>query len=336
MTKEKTTQNVQTNNLTEGKMIGEKTQENPLKSKQSKIFICISIIALLLFIALSFYPGGLFNRYNLEDYKKDVKILQKEYKSKNQRLFEEFSQKLKSAGNKNFSLAQSNVDNTVKYFSSSKNCAILLYTIARDKIKKTNESDKLINSIIGPNILKPCYAGAIEINELLAEYAHKIQENNNQFSAECAKKINKLKDKDSRDKAETIFNNNIADFEKEIKAFAVGKTLLAAGTVWEILSIRATYAALIRLLGPLVTKAVSGATAAVLDGPMLIGDIISVIGFAWCAYDIYKFTKILPAQMKNTLQKTITNYQNQVKGRALSIAKEILVKSDNFILEESK
>ena len=87
----------------------------------------------------------------------------------------------------------------------------------------------------------------------------------------------------------------------------------------EAVCIRQTVATVAKILGKAAARQsgtmVAGAGAAMADGPLPVGDAIAgvaIIGCtAWSVWDVYKATKILPEELRATLEATTRKCEQQ-------------------------
>jgi hypothetical protein len=93
----------------------------------------------------------------------------------------------------------------------------------------------------------------------------------------------------------------VAIFDSQVKNYLAATTFTAVGTTIEALLIRQTLLSLAKLSSSIATKVSTSSVLSVIDGPLPIGDIFSVVGLGWCIYDAYKIAKVLPEKMKNSL-----------------------------------
>ena len=323
------------------------------KHKTSPLALILGIIAIIMFGAASFFAGkstaispapavqspnpaaGKSQKaeppakpvYKLEDFKREVEKFRSEHNAGNQKLFADFKRNLQAAGENNFAMARNNISGTINHFCNFKSCATLVYTMARDKIKNTQKAQEQISSVLKDRIVVHCAAGGAAVQDVTADFIHRLQENDNRFRSKCAAELKKFP-AESKDLASA--QNFVADlekFNKQVENYLVSSAFTAVGTVLEAVLIKQTIAAFVRILGPVVIKVSGSAAAPFLDGPLPIGDIIAIGGLIWCTYDIYQVIHVLPRQMRNSLLGAITNYSKNVRAEALAKAEKALAHS---------
>lgn len=261
--------------------------------------------------------------YNFEQFKKEVKVLVAQHNNRNAALYEKFKQDVEVAGDEDFSKALNNVDPVVKHFSSFKVCGILLFTMARDKIQKTNKAQEMIFEQMNGRIIIPCAAGATKIQNTVEYFMHQLQENDNKLRSEFAQKLNKLPANSNDFASAEKFLAGLEGFNSQVNEIVTATAFTAVGTAIEAICIKYTFRAIVALAGKTVAKLAGSAAAAIIDGPLPIGDVIAIVGLGWCAYDIYKITKILPDKMRSTLNDTINDFKVSSRKKALKKGEEM-------------
>lgn len=307
-------------------MNDQKTSEPaPKKTNSSKLYLISGILALCALVAAFFaeefqiFQSG--TGYSVKDFQKEVQQLSTEYQKKNAAAYEDFQREIRSAGAYEFKLAERNVKQTVKKISNFKTSSKLIALMVKDKIKKTNTAQQEVNQIIGPSIINPCAKGAAKINEVLQKFLSKVQENDNQFHAECAGKLKQLplrKQDDAKN-----FVNDLSKFHAQTTDMMEAKMFAGIAIVLETIFIRGTITAFKKLTAKIIAKVGASIGAALADGPLLIGDIIAIVGVGWTAVDLYKVLKIMPERMEKTLYQAVWNCQNDMRRNAIEHAKRV-------------
>ena len=194
------------------------------------------------------------------------------------------------------------------------------------------KTEEKIKDILQYRILYPCNLGSTEIQELTQNFLHKLQELDNNFRANCTAELNKLPKNSKNSVAAQNFVKNLTNFDSQVKNYLAASAFTAISTAIEAVLIRQTIAGIVRLTGHIVAKATGSAAAALVDGPLPIGDIIGAVGLGWCAYDIYKVTQVLPNEMRTTLNNAIDKCSNDARTSALEEA----TKAFNFCVETAE
>ena len=308
------------------------------------IFLIGVLVALILAIVADFIADGKIlgncspkKRLQEQLLKNEIKSISEKYQGKNALLLQEFERKLASAGREDFDRADRNVNQTVREMTSYKNCAILCCKKAQDMVRKTQKTQEFIRNLTGSRILEPCQKGHAQINNLLLEFLHKLQENDNQYRSELALLAQNDKNGKLNQNVLNEFVKKNVKIEEKMEDLALAKVLAAAGGVLEIIFIKGTVKVVTRccsrVIAKLATTGTAAATSAVADGPLLIGDVIgggiAVAGIAWTAYDLYKVHVTLPREMRVALHSMIRQYENGSRQEALKTAQKAIQRFDS-------
>ena len=330
------------------------TKNNVRRHPASMLYIIASILALLLFAA-----GAIFALFRKSDdgisfveKQKLNHVIEKstaEYKQENEKLLADFNKAIENAGKDKFNQARKNIPGIVIEFSKFKVNGKLAYKMAKDRIRKTNETRDAICSVVGPRVIEPCQKGHAELLNALQNYLHGLQENDNRYRAKLAQALNDIPANTEKSQARQDFlNDAVVKFERQAGEMAVTQLTTAAGTLIEIVmireSVRLITSVCAKTVARIVGSATAGAVCAVADGPLPVGDIIgagfTVGGLAWCAYDIHKVCKVLPAKMSNTLHQAVNDYEKksreEVQSFALKALQDANAKSDVLAVELKK
>ncbi len=275
--------------------------------------------------------------------KETIRQMLGEYKSRNQKLLEEFEQRLNRAGNAGFNKARANVRPFVSNVTTFSFCSKMCYAMAKDKFNKTHTAMDMLAPEISSMVVAPCEEGQAEIVYELNAYLLKAQENDTRFKAGIAQLLEKenftVLDLGLRDD----FLESNMELVQKVQSYAWEKTLTAAGVGIEILFIKTCYQCLSSAFAASVSRrcaaAAAGGTCAVADGPAPFGDIVGgtivIVGTAWMVHDIYRVTKKLPAEMRSYMTTMIDNYERDIRQKALERARTVQQLCDDSCLEIS-
>ena len=215
-------------------------------------------------------------------------------------------------------------------------CVSLAYKMAYDKVKGTSRTEDAISPIVKEKIVD-------EIEKALAAYARWTADFQKELATEEAALAADLavKSKSFESAISVLSEENaksvslaVDDFSREVQDHAERAAVAAASLVLEAVMIKSSYAAIknvvMRLAGVALASAVkragtslaAGGTAAVVDGPLPIGDIIGAVltvgGLSWTAYDIYAATKTMPEEMNSKIQEAIMQTRTALEEKALA------------------
>ena len=307
------------------------------KTNRTKIcFIGIGLIIILLLIADFYAKRGLFGSFSPKVQvekmvlKYEIHRETKRYLDRNQRLLAELEKKIAQAGSGNFDQARKNIPAVTRQFSSITWNGKLCYKMAKDKLCKSSDTQAALNAVLQPRIIRHCENGNLAVRNELENFLLKLAENENQFHANLAQITGESKYYEGKDLARQQFLMDCHKFSERVRNDAVSRsvTILSAGL--ELILLRSTIQMVSRVFGHIVARlAATGATAAVCaaaDGPLPIGDTIGAVlcigGLAWCAYDLYDITKVMPKRVRSSLEKMVADYQVNCRKQALDFARK--------------
>lgn len=241
------------------------------------------------------------------------RVIFDEHNARNKQLYDDFCQKIAVAGESEFQEAIDNIDRTVEHFGEFKVCRKLIFAIARDKIKKTNNAQEIIRDGISDTIIVPCNAGTTQAWEVLCDFQHKLQGNDNLLREKFIQNLKEISVDSSDLQSVQEFQRNIADIQEQIENRTVQTAFTAGGIAIEFIMLKQTMSVLIRVSSALVGKILASSAAPLLDGPLPIGDIIAIVGLVWCGWDIYQIKEVIPGKMRESIHDSITDHRNTLR-----------------------
>ncbi len=223
-------------------------------------------------------------------------------------------------------------------------CVSLAYKMAYDKVKGTTRTEDAISPIVKEKIVD-------EIEKAVAAYARWTADIQKELAAEEAALAADLavKSKSFESAVSVLSEENaksvslaVDAFSREVQDHAYKAAEATASLALETVMIKSSYTAIknvvVRLAGVALSSAVkragtslaAGGTAAVVDGPLPIGDIIgavvTVVGLSWTANEIYDVTKTMPDEMNAKIHEAIMQTRKALEEKAFAILQK--AKSD--------
>ena len=215
-------------------------------------------------------------------------------------------------------------------------CVSLAYKMAYDKVKGITRTEDAISPIVNEKIVD-------EIEKAVAAYARWTTDFQKELATEESALAADLAVKSkSFESAVSVFSEENAKsvslavdaFSRDVQDHAYKAAEAAVSLALETVMIKTSYTAIknvvVRLAGVALSSAVkragasiaAGGTAAVVDGPLPIGDIIGAVltvgGLSWTAYDIYVVTKTMPDEMNAKIQGEIVKTRKALEEKALA------------------
>lgn len=255
------------------------------------------------------------------------------YLLKNKVAYDQFSTSLQKAGDRYFQLAQNNIEPVSKNLGSLKTCFSLCTKMVKDKIYDSDELSKTLQEAIEPTVIFPCLQGMEQIQSEFDKFLLTLMENRNQYLADVLKAGQEPNIDVSRINPATMNNHHRALVQTTVDN-AVTSVATVIGVGLEAAFIKTSVSCVTRLGATIAAKmgasAAAGATCAVVDGPLPIGDIIggalALGGAAWTGYDVYKLASVLPGEMRASLHSLISSTRNEAitltRSEAIRILKE--------------
>ena len=326
------------------------------KQNHTKIFfIGIGLIIILLLIADFYAKRGLFGCFSpkLQDgkislknetqravkrnpldekmaLKNEIQRETKRYLDQNQTLLTEFEQRVDQAGSGNFAHARKNIPAVTEQFSSITWNGKLCYKMAKDQLCSSSDTQAALNEVLQPLIISHCENGNLAVRNELENFLLKLAENENQFHANLAQITGQSKYFEGKDLARKQFLMECHEFSEKVKNDAISRSVTIISAGLELIFLNSTIQMVSRFFGYIAARlAATGTTAGVCaaaDGPFPVGDtigaVLGIAGLAWCAYDLYDITQVMPEKVRTSLEKMIADYQVNCRKQALDFARK--------------
>ena len=310
------------------------------KNKIGKIiyFIGTGIVLLLLLFAgfISKKERSAQNESESETRKTELKqVIRREtelYLGRNRELLKEFESKIATVGNADFARARRNIPAVSSQFSSIAWNGKLCYKMAKDQLCDSSDTQAALDEVLNPQIIAPCERGSMMLRNELENFLLRLAESENQFHARLALCTGNSNYYEGRESARKQFLLDCHNLSEKLKADAVTRAAVIAGAGLEIVFLRTTISmagtAFRHIVGRLVATGSTAAICAAADGPLPIGDIVgATVGIgslAWCAYDLYQISEVLPGEIRAALSKMVNDYQINSRKQVLEFAEKTL------------
>ena len=215
-------------------------------------------------------------------------------------------------------------------------CVSLAYKMAYDKVKGTTRTEDAISPIVREKIVDEIEKAVAVYARWTADFQKELATEEVALAADLAVKSKSFESAVSVLSEENAKSVSLAvdAFSRDVQDHAYKAAEATVGLVLETVMIKTSYAAIknvvVRLAGVALSSAVkragtslaAGGTAAVVDGPLPIGDIIgaalTVGGLSWTAYDIYVVTKTMPDEMNAKIQEELVQTRKALEEKALA------------------
>ncbi len=215
-------------------------------------------------------------------------------------------------------------------------CVSLAYKMAYDKVKGTTRTEDAISPIVKEKIVDEIEKAVAAYSRWTADFQKELATEEAALAADLAVKSKSFESAVSVLSEENTKSVSLAvdAFSREVQDHAYKAAEATVSIALEAVMIKTSYTAIknvvMRLAGVALSAAVkragtslaAGGTAAVVDGPLPIGDIIGAVltvgGLSWAAYDIYVATKTMPDEMNAKIREAIMQTRTALEEKALA------------------
>lgn len=311
-------------------------------ASQNRVFPKIVVCLVLFSLAVAWYFGPSFKNRGavvpvVEPFSDDeleavLREYTSDYQRRNRELLEEFTRKLQSVGREDFAAARRNIRPFVAKVTTVKFCSKMCWRMVADKLQGTATASELLGPELTAYILAPCSRGQGKIQDELANFLLKLQENDNQYRAGLAELAGPEAFQVELQASQKVFRADLESLMEKLGGTAIETGGVVLGTGLEILFIRSTLMTIAKPIGPMVARLTGamtvGGVAAVADGPLPVGDIIwaglATGSLAWTAYDLHKVAKVLPRELTAEVTRMIDNSEQSLRNEALAQARAVV------------
>ena len=233
------------------------------------------------------------------------------YLSSVKRLHENFRKEAAGIAQSEFASVRASIPAVADKFGGFSRCKDLFKDMVIDKIKGDNRVAKSLNADLERDYYNSLYAARDKVVACLEDLVLNLDAVRKEylFSMEKELALECLPGDEAYEKMMKECSVRIEEKKLELKS---AQNVAAVTIAIEALLVRQTVAAVARLLGNALARQVAalgaGAGAAIVDGPLPVGDIIggaiALGGLGFAVRDIYKATKVLPTELRKALTET--------------------------------
>lgn len=253
------------------------------------------------------------------------------YLSSVKRLHENFRKEVAGIAQSEFAGARASIPAVADKFGGFSRCKDLFKDMVIDKIKGGNRVEKSINADLERDYYNSLYAARDKVVACLEDLVLNLDAVRKEYRFSMEKEL-ALECLPSDESYEKHLKEYSAKIEEKKLALKSAQNVAAITTAIEALLVRQTVAAAFRLLERAVVRQVAalgtGAAAAIVDGPLPIGDaiggLIAIGGLGFAAHDIYKATKVLPTELRKALTETTDACEKECLREVLDLGQKVL------------
>ena len=240
---------------------------------------------------------------------KKVEQLQTDYTAAIDRHYAAFVSEVKSVADTRFGNVRDGIPGVVQEFGTFARCKDLLVTLVKDKMDNGCRTENSIKRDLEADFYRELYDAHDKVNECLVVFLKSVETERLTFRHELEVELDSIELPGDEDYRNVLINGG-ERIEKCKRELAEGQMTAAISAIVEATCIRVTVSTVAKILGKSVARMagsmVAGASAAIADGPIPIGDAIGgamVLGSTcWTAYDIWQATEVLPMELSKTLR----------------------------------
>ena len=247
-----------------------------------------------------------------------------------ERHYRNFLSEIENVGDVQFGIVRRGIPSVVEKFGTFSRCKDLFTTIVTDKLKGEDETGNSIRQDLEADYYKGLYAARDRVYECLQGFLR---------NAECARASFRLELEAELDTAElpgddaykALLEECGERIEQKKEELQWGQIDAGIAVALEAVCIRQTVAMVAKILGKAAGRQAgtmaAGAGAAIADGPLPVGDAIAAVAIAgctaWSAWDVYKATKILPEELRVTLEESTRKCERQTLDEVKSAGEKV-------------
>ena len=259
-----------------------------------------------------------------------VAKLRTAYADSLQRHYRNFLSDIERVGASQFDAVRRSIPGIVEQYGTFSRCKDLFKTIVADKLKGGNETESSIRRDLEAEYYRGLYAARDKVQECLGSFVRSAESAREAFKLELEAELGSV-ELPGDDAYKALLVECGERIEQKKNDLKWGQIDAGVALALEAVCIRQTVAAVARILGKTAVRQAGtmavGAGAAVADGPLPVGDLIggaAVVGCtAWSAWDVYKATKVLPAELRATLETTTRKCEQQTLDEVKSTGEKV-------------
>ena len=259
-----------------------------------------------------------------------VAKLRTAYADSLQRHYRNFLSDIERVGASQFDAVRRSIPGIVEQYGTFSRCKDLFKTIVADKLKGGNETESSIRHDLEAEYYRGLYAARDKVQECLGSFVRSAESAREAFKLELEAELGSV-ELPGDDAYKALLVECGERIEQKKNDLKWGQIDAGVALALEAVCIRQTVAAVARILGKTAVRQAgtmaAGAGAALSDGPLPVGDIIggaAVVGCtAWSAWDVYKATKVLPAELRATLETTTRKCEQQTLDEVKSTGEKV-------------
>ena len=260
----------------------------------------------------------------------EIKRLRAAYVAELDRAQDEFDSSVESVARLRFGQVESMVPSVADRFGTLSRCAGLVKCLAVDKVNGGNSTEASVNEELEKDFYVALYAARDAVGECVKTYAARMENARSRYGL-ALKGLGATEEFADDARYNAVLAAASQKIEVSKAELRSGQNAAAISAAFELIFIRQTVSMVAKVLGKIAAReagaALAGAGAAAADGPFPIGDVIGGVFFlgstAWSGYEVYKATKVLPAELSESMRDAVGSSRRQCLAGAKAAGRRL-------------
>ena len=244
--------------------------------------------------------------------------MQSAYASSLERHYRNFLSDIEHVGSVQFDAVRKGIPRVAERYGTFSRCKDLFKIIVTDRLNGGNETENSIRRDLEADYYRGLYAARDKVHECLKAFVQNVKGANESFRGELEAEL-ATAEFPGDDAYKALMVECGERIEQKKSDLLEGQITAGIALALEAVCIRQTVSAVAGILGKTAVRQAGtmavGAGAAVADGPLPVGDAIAGVAIlgctAWSLYDIYEATKVLPDELRSTLNSVTSECEKK-------------------------
>ena len=242
-------------------------------------------------------------------------------------MFEKELEQLRVKHSARISRASRGISGQVATYS---NCSSLIYYTACDQVQGSDYTVRFLNSQISPALDGEIRLLQADLNKAVEKFAWDLRRNMVTFATDLSNSV-----RDDGVKVPTISLDKLAqpEFKQAMRALGTSAIGITVGLGFDVYAVWQTNllprlwgfvkSLVARVFARQLAVATASVSAAIIDGPLPFGDILTVGGLVWTSYDIYASRQEFEDQLEVALQANLSQAREEIFSQSLQAARNV-------------
>lgn len=210
-------------------------------------------------------------------------------------------------------------------------CCGIIGRLARDRLEGTSRAETYVDERMQARLEPALRACSAELDAALTRFDLAMRTSTTGLATDLSPAPVAGA---GRDAAITVELDTAGDLPTALGGLArqgISLTLSTAFDAWAIVHtsvakglLQKTVALAARMFARPAATAAASATAAVVDGPLPLGDVITVVGTAWTAYDVHRTRRTFRADLQTAVDNALPEMKRNVHAQVMERVQAVL------------